>query len=577
MRRTKIVATVGPACDTPEVLDELIRAGMDVARINLSHGSVDVHRVRIRAIREAARRCGKAIGIMLDTRGAEVRIGALEAPVMLRAGDTFELWREPRIGGQTGVSVTWDGLFAVTQVGQRLLFDDGNMVMECTAVADDRMTLTVINGGQLQSRKKINCPGSDWPLDPLPDDDVRALEMGIDEQVDFVAASFVRTANDVLRVRRVFEQAGSDVFIIAKIEHPQAVEHLEDILSVSDGVMVARGDLGVEMPSEDVPWLQKHIIQEANRRGLPVITATQMLESMVYSPRPTRAEASDVANAIWDGSDAVMLSAETATGKNPVEAVRVMAKVAENADARPRYLHRVEWESRRISDAVSQASAHIGETLGARAILTVTESGYTARMVSRSRPVVPIVAISPHEAVVRRLSLVWGVESLQMPVAEHTDDMIAKAIQVVKDAGVVKPGDIVVVTAGVPHGTPGTTNLLRVETVAQPVLTGQGLGVGQVVTGVVHLIGPAHSQTPPEAPYVAVTYSMEREYLPVLEGASAIIAEEAGLTSAIAVAGISLGIPTVVGVAGARASLQPGETVTVDPLRGLIYRGRAQV
>lgn len=581
MRRTKIVATIGPACDSPEGLRALIAAGMDVARLNLSHGSTDVHRDRIRRIREAARAMERTVGIMLDTRGPEVRIGELPEPVTLAPGDRLTLvaQRDPSPdNGVLHVWVNWPGLLSWVSPGQQLLIDDGNLAIRCEATRPGQADFVVEVGGLLNSRKKINCPGVAWPLHPLHAADEEALAMGIAEGIDFVAASFIHRADDVIAVRRFLESHDGHPLLIAKIEDRSAVEHLDEILLVADGVMVARGDLGVEMPAEDVPWLQKEIIQKANRLGLPVITATQMLESMVVAPRPTRAETSDVANAIWDGSDAVMLSAETASGRFPVEAVRVMARVAENADQRPRYLHRVQWDSPRVADAVSRASAEIGESLGARAIITVTESGYTAQMVSRCRPTVPIIAISPHEHVVRRLSLIWGVTTLMMPRMPDSGRLVEEAILTAQNAQWVKPEDVVVVTAGFPPGTPGTTNLLRVETVRGPMLKGQGIGQGQAVSGRVVRWGDAQALAPPPSDeYILVLREWDPRAALWAEGARAVIAETPGLTSDVAVAVITLGIPAVVGVPDAADRLADGQTVTVDAARGLIYQGRVEI
>ncbi|MDA8194575.1 MAG: pyruvate kinase [Thermaerobacter sp.] len=579
MRRTKIVATIGPACETVVGLMGLMQAGMDVARLNLSHGSVDIHRDRIRRIREASSRLGREVGIMLDTRGPEVRIGDVPVPFRLEPGDRLNLVRnspEPQ-PAVTAVTVTWPGLFEWIKPQTELLIDDGNLVARCLTANPDRIELEMVVGGVLKSRKKINCPGTLWPLNPLDAADQEAIRMGIEEDVDFLAASFVHSADDVIAVRRFVEENGGSLLLIAKIEDRSAVDRLEDILTVADGVMVARGDLGVEMPAEDVPWLQKEIIQRSNQRGLPVITATQMLESMVTASRPTRAETSDVANAIWDGSDAVMLSAETATGEYPEEAVRVMARVAENADHRPRYLHRIEWNTTRIADAVSRASAEIGENLGARAILSITESGYTAQMVSRSRPMVPIVALSPHQKVVRRLALVWGVTTLLMARPAHPDSLVGEAIETARQAGLVGNEDVVVVTAGFPPGTPGTTNLLRIETVRGPVVTGQGLGNGMVAFGKVVCWTEGEPVDVPVGPYVLVLPYLDPAAVPTLEGAQAVVTEQAGLTSDVAVAALTLGIPAVVGALEACRKLTPGEVVTVDPIRGVVYRGRVSV
>lgn len=575
MRRTKVVATIGPSSDDARVLSAMIRAGMDVARLNLSHGTTDQHRERIRTIRRASRELNRELGIMLDLRGPEVRIGMLREPLLLEPGMELRLVRGNQGELYRDVTVTWDGLFSYASPGQVFLFDDGNLVTRCVGTDSDSIWLSVEVGGLLKSQKKISCPGSQWPLDPLAASDEDAILMGLEEAIDSIAVSFVRTADDIIRVRRFIEENGGAAPLIAKIEDPLALEHLDEILTVSDGIMVARGDLGVAMPLKEVPWLQKDIIQRANQAGIPVITATQMLESMVTMTHPTRAEASDVANAIWDGTDAVMLSAESASGQYPVEAVKTIAEIAEAADERAGMRRKVASATSRIADAVSQASATIADSVGAKAILSVTESGYTARMVSRARPSVPVVAVSPHLSTVRALSLVWGTYGLLSRPFTNVEDLVAESIQAALDAGMVSDEDVVVVTAGMPLGIPGTTNLIRVETVRGPILRGLGLSNGPAVTGTVWLA--KDFSDPPADPYVAVVHNLSKGQVPLIERASGIIAEVSGLTSDIAVLGISSGIPTVVGVGDALKTLSEGQTVTLDPVRGTIYHGRVNI
>lgn len=576
MRRTKIVATLGPACDKVEVMTQLLQAGVDVVRINLSHGEWDLHQKRIRLARHAAQQLGKEIGVMLDTQGPEVRLGPIQKTLHLEIDDTFYIGRKGSEADRI-LTVTWPGLFGLLQTGQTLWIDDGRLVVEVRSVTHDLITLAAKNRGDVDSQKKLSLPGYGWPLDPLTQKDRDAIVRGVTEEgIDFVALSFVRTAEDIFAVRRFLEEQQISTFLMAKIENPLGMDHLDEILQVSDGVMVARGDLGVELPEEEVPELQKTIIRQANLMGRPVVTATQMLESMVDQERPTRAEATDVANAIWDGTDAVMLSAETAVGKHPVESVAMMAKIAERADAHPEYAHRIKFTTDRIADAVSRASAEIAAELHARAILTVTESGYTARMVSRCKPSVPVVAISPHQTTLRQLTLYWGVEGLAMNSAIHTTDMVRQAIEVAREAAVVAEGDLVVVTAGVPHGTPGTTNLVRVEMITDPVLEGQGLGVNVgPVTGAVMVVN--NQSAIPDSPFVAVVDGYDQSWLPILDQAAAVVASTPGWTSDIAVYALSRKIPAVVGVVDATRKLKDGQIVTVDPVRGVIYLGKTQV
>lgn len=575
MRRTKIVATLGPATDSVKSLSEMIRAGVDVVRLNLSHGPWPVHQTRIRMARQAATEVGVEIGIMLDTRGPEVRLGSLKSPLHLTPGDRIEI-------GQQGpdslpnLTVSWGGLFETVKPGESLWIDDGRIVVEVESVEADRMTLIARNGGTVQSHKKLSRPESGWPLDPLTDFDEECLIRGIQEEaIDFVALSFVRTIDDVFWVRRFLEQHDLETFLIAKIENRMGMDNLEEILRVSDGVMVARGDLGVELPEEEVPELQKTIIEAANASGKPVITATQMLESMVEHDRPTRAEVTDVANAIWDGSDAVMLSAETAIGNYPVATVAMMARIAERAEQSSTFRRRREFQRERVADVVSHAAAEIAEELRARAILTPTESGYTARMVSRSRPKTPILALSSHIKSLRQLTVFWGVLGIRMERIEESDDMVKEAIATTIQNGLLDQGDLVVVTAGTPYGTPGTTNLVRVETIAEPILHGQGVGADlAAVTGpIVYLplvgVPPRH--------FVAVVEGYRPEWVAMLDNAIAIVSTDLGLSSDLAVFATTRHIPAVVGLQGIGEALPEGHYVTVDPVRGIVYRGRVKV
>jgi len=577
-RRTKIVATVGPSSDSEQRLVELLAAGVDVFRLNLSHGGLESHRDRISRIQAVRERVGSTAAIMLDTRGPEVRLGTFPGgSIILNVGDHFRLYAKPREGNRSGVSVNWPGLIAASDVGLTMLLDDGNLVMRIVDKTDDALELEVLVGGELKDRKKVSAPGSVWPLPALSDTDREILTMGAEMGMDYVAASFVRDQADLNEVRKFLAEIHSDAWVISKIESPEAITNLEEIIRGSDGVMVARGDLGVEVPAEQVPDLQKAIIRGANRQGIPVITATQMLESMVHQPQSTRAEATDVANAIWDGSDAVMLSAETASGQFPIEAVEVMAKLAAQADSHPEYLHRDHWEIGRVSEAVAKASAEAAEGLGADAILTVTQSGYTARMLSRSRTQVPIFALSSEMRVVRRMNLFWGVTPFQMPVAVDTDDMMAKAVDVALAEKAIQIGDLVVFTAGVPVGVPGTTNLMRIETIVDSALRGQGIALSPAVRGRVVHIHDVISGAAPESPYVLVCHGSDSDSVEVIRRATAIVTESGGLTSPVAILGLDFKIPTVVAVAGAETKLKSGQWVTVDATRGLVYEDREGV
>jgi len=581
MRRTKIVCTLGPASESVEIQKRMIEAGMNVARYNFSHGTHEDHARRMRNTRQAAKETGKIIALMLDTKGPEIRLGTFrQGKALLKEGDLFTLTTRAVEGTEREVSVLYPGLPEDVQPGNFLLLDDGNIRLEVLEIKGTDILCRVLNGGVLSDHKKVNVPGVRLGLPALSPQDIADLRFGAEQGVDFVAASFVRKAADVIAIRRVLEEAGSDAHIIAKIESREGVDNLDEILKVADGLMVARGDLGVEIPTEEVPLLQKMMIEKCNRLGKPVITATQMLESMVERPRPTRAEASDVANAIFDGTDALMLSAETAAGKYPVEAVAIMATIAERTEAALPYAEilarRGSTSLRTVTDAISHATCTTAQDLGARAILTATQSGYTARMVAKYRPQAPILAMTPVEAVRRKLALVWGVHPLPVQDTSNTDEMIETAVQRAKEAGAISDGDLVVITAGIPVGIAGTTNLLKVHTVGDILVRGVGIG-NRSVTGRVAVVRTAREGGKLQPGDILVTTATDRDFVPLMEKAAAVVAEEGGLTSHAAVVGLSLGLPVIVGAEGATGILKDGQIVTIDGTRGLVYRGEARV
>jgi pyruvate kinase len=575
-RRTKIVFTVGPASRSPDVLAAIIGAGGDVARINLSHGAPAALPGLIRDIRTAAERAGRVVAIMLDTAGPEVRVTGLpEGGRDLAAGDTVTIGTDVQ---RVDLVPSWPGVVGELKPGDKLLLDDGNLVLRVVE-GGAVVTAVVVVGGHLENHKKLSCPGSRWALEILTPSDREALALGVEEDVDWIAASFIRGAEDVFYVRRVLEElGGADIPIMAKIENAAGVEALEDIVRVSDGIMVARGDLGVELPVEEIPSLQKRIIRAANEAGKPVVTATQMLESMVEHGRPTRAEVTDVANAIWDGSDAVMLSAETASGRYPVDSVITMARIAAEAD-RSDLAHRFTARPNgTVTMALSRATAQVAEELGAQAIITATESGHTAQAVARCRPRAPILAVTPRPRVARRLMVVWGVTPVLMEPAQNTDDMMEKAVGVAVKAGFVEPGGLAVLTAGVPVGQPGTTNLLRVTTVGEAILRGQGVSPEGAVAGEVVVVEDVRAFSPRQLEgKVLVARATGPEFVPFIERAVALVVEAGGLTSHAAIAGLSLGKPTVVGAKDATKRLTTGQVVTVDGHRGLVFPGVVQI
>lgn len=583
MRRTKIVCTIGPASDSEETLKNLLMAGMNVARLNFSHGTQEEHGRRIAAIRRVAEETGKNVAIMLDTRGPEIRLGYFkEEPVHLEEGAQVTLTTDAIEGDKQRIPVTHKGLPEDVREGDTILIDDGLVELRVLSATKTEINCLVGNGGELTSQKGVNVPGVVISLPAVTQKDIEDIQFGIEQNVNFIAASFVRKPADILSIRHILEKAGACIDIIAKIENRRAVSNLDDIIKVSDGIMVARGDLGVEIHPEEVPLVQKEIIEKCNRAGKPVVIATQMLESMIHNPRPTRAEASDVANAIFDGTDAVMLSGETAIGKYPVESVETMARIAGRTEVALHFEQalgrkRVASRGKTVPDAISFATCAIAQNLGAAAIISSTESGHTARMVSKYRPRAPIIAVTPHEGVMRKLTLSWGVQPLLSTVQNNTDGMMTAAIEASLTAGLIKGGNLVVFTAGVPIGVKGTTNLIRVYTVGDIVARGTGIG-HSAVTGTVRIIHDSWDAPDiMEEGDILVAPATDSEFIPFMKKAGAVITEVGGITSHAVIVCLEYGIPVVVGVEAATDILTDGEIVTVDGRRGLIFSGAARV
>ena len=470
MRHTKIVCTLGPASRSPEVIEALIRGGMDVARLNFSHGTHAEHAEVIDRVRAAARRAGRPVGILQDLQGPKIRIGPVAAGVVeLKAGAPFSLTTGDTPGDASCVSTTYEALVRDVKVGDRILLNDGLIELRVVQVGRDAVRCQVVCGGLLSSHKGINLPGVKVSAPALTEKDREDLLFGVGQGVDYAALSFVRRAEDVEMARAVIREAGADVPVVAKLERPEAVDDLERILEAADGVMVARGDLGVELPLERVPVLQKRIIEEANRAETPVITATQMLESMTVSPRPTRAEASDVANAIFDGTDAVMLSGETAVGRYPVEAVEMMARIVDEAErsllSRPALRRRSGERRLTFPEATAEAACLVAQDLRARAIVAFTQSGATARLISKYRPRCPVIGVTPHDRIVGRMTLYWGVLPRTLGRVVGTDEMIARVDEALLREGVVSRGDTLVIVAGAPLNQRGGTNFMNLHRV----------------------------------------------------------------------------------------------------------------
>ncbi len=581
MRRTKIVCTIGPSIDSEDRIAELIEAGMDVARLNLSHGKREEHFRRLEMIREASRKLKRTVAILVDTRGPEVRTGPLkEEKIILKDGQDFILTTAAITGDQNRVAVTYPGLPGDLAPGRTILIDDGLLHLEVKEISGSEILCRVIHGGELRSYKGLNLPGTTLSLPALSAADREDLKLLMEMDIHFIAVSFTRTRKDILEARRLVEQVQPDTLLIAKIESREGIENFDEILDVSDGIMVARGDLGVEIPTEEVPLLQKKIIYKCNRSGKPVITATQMLDSMIRNPRPTRAEASDVANAIFDGTDAVMLSGETAMGRFPVEAVQTMSRIARRTEEALRYKQILEGlekaMAKTVTDAISYATCHTAQELGAEAIITSTQTGQTARMVSKYKPRSPIVAVTSRRRVAAQLNLTWGVYPILCPPVESTDEMFAVATEAALQEKLIQEGDLVVFTAGVPVGISGTTNLLRVETIGKVLARGTGLGKSSV-TGTACVVKELADLECIEEGQILVLRSAEKAHLPALEKATALITEEGGLTSSGAIMALNLHKPAVVGVERALELVKTGDLITVDAKRGLIYHGRANV
>jgi pyruvate kinase len=470
MRRTKIVATIGPASGSPEMIMRLLEAGMDVARLNFSHGTYEEHAQRIATLRETARTLDRPLAILQDLQGPKIRTGPLvdDKPVQLRTGERFDITTHEIIGTAARVSTTYTALPHDVQSGDRILLSDGLIELRVLETTDDEVRTEVIFGGELREHQGINLPGVNVSAPALTPKDAADLDFGLEQGVDYVALSFVRRAVDIQIIKQRIAAAGKVTPVIAKIEKPEALDDLAAILEASDAIMVARGDLGVEMPPERVPVVQKQLIEAANAAGVPVITATQMLDSMIRNPRPTRAEASDVANAIIDGTDAVMLSGETAAGQFPVESVQMMARIAEAAEASGRHgdLHSMaappNMRANSVANAISAAACAIVQTLPVRAIVAFTMSGSTARLVAHLRPTVPILAFTPNEVVCRRLNLVWGVTPIMCDYVDRLDDLGMRLGEILLARGFAQPDDTIVMTGGHPIAARGQTNFVKV-------------------------------------------------------------------------------------------------------------------
>lgn len=583
MKKTKIVCTIGPSSEGKAVFKELVNAGLNVARLNFSHGDHAEHLARINMIKEVRDEIGAPVAILLDTKGPEIRTGKFGVDsITLTEGGRFTLTTDDFLGTESKCQVSYKGLPNDVKPGDRILIDDGLVELEVVEIEGNDIHCTVRNNGVVKNNKSINVPGVKINLPAITQKDIDDIEFGIRNGIDFIAASFVRKADDVLEIRRILERNNAyDIHIISKIENQEGVDNIDEIIRVSDGLMVARGDLGVEIPTEQVPLAQKMMIRKCNEAGKPVITATQMLDSMIRNPRPTRAEATDVANAIFDGTDAIMLSGETAAGKYPLESVTTMATIAKTAENALDYRQLLNnHRERKVVDvtyAVSHASVTTAMDLEAAAIITATATGFTARKISEYRPKAPIIAATTSEKARRKLSLVWGVQAIMIHEAETTEEIFETTLNKCKDLGFIKEGDIVVITAGVPVGVAGATNLMRVHLVGEILL--KGLGIGKKVVTAQVCVATSHETAIQnlQPGQILVTNATDKDMMEAVMKASALVVEEGGYTSHAAIVGLSLGIPVVVGACDATKILKDGQLITLDSDKGIIYSGRTRV
>ena len=582
MRKTKIICTLGPSTDKGDVLRDLIANGMNVARFNFSHGSYEEHGGRLAKLKALREELGKPVAALLDTKGPEIRLKEFKNGVeMLEAGQTFTLTTREVEGTKEICSVTYKDLPQDVQPGGTIMLDDGLIMLHIEQVTDTDIICTVLNSGKIKTKKGVNVPGVHLSMPYLSQKDREDIIFGVQNGFDFIAASFVRTAQDVYDIRNLLNEYDSNIRIIAKIENREGVNNIDSILSAADAVMVARGDLGVEIDFTELPGIQKDIIDRSFSFGKPIVTATQMLDSMMVNPRPTRAEISDVANAIYDGTSAIMLSGETAAGDYPVEALKTMSAIAERTENEEHYRAQRHAEIQiSVSDATAHAACLTAKDVNAAAIVTVSESGNTARLLSKYRPKQPIIACVMDEQVQRQLSLSWGITSLLMGPAHSTDELIEMSTALAEKNGYLHNGELAVVTAGVPVGVSGTTNMIKIHMVGNCLST--GVGVGRESAALTSASGKAcvcrtldEIRAKFKPGMVLVVPSTTNEMLEYVRDAAALVVEEAGLNSHAAIAGKALLKPTIVGAVGACSHIRDGLDIAVDCAHGSVQRLQA--
>lgn len=582
MKKTKIICTIGPASEPVSTLKELMLNGMNVCRLNFSHGSHDEHKLRVDNIKKARKELDLPVAIMLDTKGPEIRLGKFEVPeVLLSVGDIYTFTTDEVLGNQKVASVTYKLLPNDVKVGGTILVDDGLVEMEIISKTDTDITCVVKNSGIIKSNKGVNIPNEKINLPSITEKDKQDILFAIENDFDFIAASFVRKPEDVYEIRKILEENNSDIKIISKIENQEGVENIDKIIEASDGIMVARGDLGVEIKTEFIPKIQKEIIRKCNLIGKPVITATQMLDSMIRNPRPTRAEVTDVANAIIDGSDCIMLSGETAAGKYPVDAVKVMRNIAITTEESFDFKNSIKDKNKdtqyNMVNAISLSAKEISENIKAKAIICATSSGITPISISKFRPFVDIIAVTFSEKVRRRLQIHWGVCPLISEKSNHTDEVIERSISAALKSNRINDGDTVVLTAGIPVGVAGTTNLIKVHTVGKILIKGFGIGKNSVTSNVCVIKKESDLKEKFKDGDIIVTKFTDREYVEYIERASGLIVETGGLTSHAAIVSLHFNIPTIIGAENAIEIINDRQLVTIDTIGGLIYDGDVKV
>lgn len=584
LKKTKIVCTIGPSSESPEILEELILNGMNVARLNFSHGNHEEHLAKIKTIKKVRRKLNEPVAIMLDTKGPEIRTGNFNVDeVFLKPDDIFTLTTRDVEGTQDIVSVSYEGLPNDVEVGSNIFIDDGLVQLEVIDIKDGTDVICkAMNNGVLSNHKGVNLPGRQTNLPSLTPKDIDDIKFGIENDIDFIAASFVRKKEDVYDIRRVLEDHGGEhIKIFSKVESQEGVDNLEEIIEASDGIMIARGDLGIEIRTELIPIVQKEMIRKTNLAAKPVITATQMLDSMIRNPRPTRAETTDVANAIIDGTDCVMLSGETAGGKYPVEAVRTMRNICittELSDDFRKNIYETDISSSNTTtNAIAKNTCQIAKQLDAKAIISCTSSGNTSRIISKFKPQTNSVAATTTDRVARQLSVVWGVYPIVIQEAGETDELIDRAIFGAIDNGFVSEGDLTVVTAGIPLGISGNSNLIKVHIIGDIITSGTGIGTKSVSGKVCLASTKRELEEKFEEGDIIVAKFTDADITEYIQKSSAIVTEEGGLTSHTAIAAVHFGLPAVVGAFNIRNLVKDGDKITVDPIGGVIYKGEAKV